>query len=123
MLSSLLVYGSLGLLALRLAVAAIFFVHGSRKLNGSMGGFMTFIGVCETLGAVAILLGFLTQWAALGLAIIMLGATYKKIFEWHVPFADMKTTGWELDLIILAACVALITMGAGVYSIDARWMM
>lgn len=79
---------------------------------------MGFIGICETLGGLAILFGFLTQLAALGLGIIMVGATYKKINEWKVPFTSQKTTGWELDLIILGGCMTLLMLGAGAYSVD-----
>lgn len=110
-------YGSVGVLALRLAIAAIFLVHGTKKL-GNLTSFMGFIGICETLGGLAMLFGFLTQLAALGLGIIMIGAMYKKINEWHVPFTAMDKMGWEFDLILLGACIALLTLGAGVYSVD-----
>lgn len=114
-------YGDAGILILRLAIAAIFFAHGPKKLSGNMGGFMTFIGVAETLGAAAMLAGFLTQWAALGLAIIMLGAIYKKAFVWNVPFASAEKAAWEFDTMILAACIALMTLGSGAYGVDAMW--
>jgi len=115
-------YGDLAVLLLRLSLAAIFLVHGPKKLNGAMGNFMTFIGVAETAGGLAMLFGFLTQLAAIGLGIIMIGAMYKKINEWHVPFTSMEKTGWELDLIILASCIVLLTLGAGAYSVDVMWM-
>jgi uncharacterized membrane protein YphA (DoxX/SURF4 family) len=99
----------LGVLALRLAIAGIFLVHGPPKLSGTMGTFMTFIGTAETLGGIAILLGVLVPWAALGLGIIMIGAIYKKAIQWNVPFTAMDKTGWEFDVLILAACIALIT--------------
>lgn len=114
-------YGDLGVLALRVSLAAIFLVHGPKKLNGAMGNFMLFIGAAETAGGLAMLLGFLTQLAAIGLGIIMIGAMYKKMFEWHVPFTAMGKSGWEFDLIILAACAVLLTLGAGAYSVDAVW--
>ncbi len=110
-----------GILVLRLAIAAIFLVHGVKKLDGKMGGFMTFIGVAETLGGVALLAGVLTQLAALGLAIIMIGATYKKIVEWKVPFTAMDKMGWEFDLSLFGACVALMTLGSGAYGLDVIW--
>ena len=116
-------YGDLGVLLLRLALGVIFLVHGIKKLPGTMGGFMTFIGVAETAGGAALALGFLTQLAALGIAIIMLGAMYKKINEWKIPFTTQSQTGWEFDLLILAGCIALMTIGAGYYSVDAMWGM
>ena len=115
-------YGDFSLLVLRLAIAAIFFAHGPKKLNGSMGSFMTVIGWIETVGGISVLLGLLTQLGALGLGIIMLGATWKKINEWHVPFTAMDKMGWEFDLIIFAACFVLFVMGAGYYSVDALWL-
>jgi putative oxidoreductase len=114
-------YYDIGLLALRLAVAVIFLVHGPKKLSGTQGAFMTFIGAAETAGGAAMVAGFLTQYAALGLGIIMGGAIYKKIKEWHVPFTSMEKMGWEFDLMILAGCIALLTLGAGMYSVDAMW--
>ena len=110
-----------GLLALRLAVAAVFFVHGTSKLKswGKLPGFMRFIGTAETFGALSMLLGLWTQLSGLGLAIIMLGAIYSKKFKWNVPYNSDKTTGWEFDSVLLAAALALVTLGAGTISVDA----
>lgn len=119
MILSLFSYGDTGIFVLRLAIAVIFFVHGTAKLDGKMGNFMRFIGITETIGSIALLVGFLTQLAAIGLAIIMLGALYKKIFEWHVPFTAMDKMGWEFDVMILAGCIALMTLGSGAYGVDA----
>ncbi len=110
-----------GLLALRLALASVFFVHGSSKLKNwkKMPGFFKFLGVCETLGALSMLSGFLTQLSAIGLAVIMLGATYKKKFQWKAPFTTDKGTGWELDLTLLLTALALLALGGGAFSVDA----
>lgn len=121
MLSFLYNYPEAGVIALRIAIGAIFIAHGTKKLPGKMGGFMTFIGVCETLGGIAVLLGFMTQWAALGLALIMVGAIYKKIFEWKMPFSSSEKLGWEVDLLIIAGCITLITFGGGPFSADTYW--
>jgi putative oxidoreductase len=83
-----------------------------------MGSFMTFIGIAELAGGLAMLLGILTQLAALGLGIIMLGAIYKKVNEWKVPFSTMSGMGWEFDLMILGSCIALIVFGGGAYALD-----
>jgi len=114
-------YENYGLLALRLAVGAIFFVHGTSKLKNwaSIPGFFKFLGTCETLGSLATITGFLTQYASMGFSIIMLGAIYKKTREWKMPFTSDKATGWELDLLILASAIVLILFGAGLFSIDA----
>jgi putative oxidoreductase len=110
-----------GLLVLRLVLGAVFLYHGSHKLSNwkNTPGFFRFLGVAETLGSLAIIAGFLTQLAGIGLAIIMAGAIYKKTREWHVPFSAEQTTGWEFDLILFASAIALVALGAGMISIDA----
>lgn len=117
-LYSLLAYGGIGLLALRIAIGAIFLYHCRSKFKSGVS-FMGFVGTAELLGGAAVLVGFLTQLAALGLAIIMIGAIWKKNSEWHIPFSTQSNTGWEFDLMILAGCIALITSGAGQYAVDA----
>ncbi len=114
-------YGNWGVLALRLVIAIVFIVHGSKKL-GDLKSFMGFIGICETLGGLALLFGFLTQLASLGLGIIMVGAIYKKTQEWHVPFTAMNKMGWEFDLALLGGLLALLTLGAGTISVDAMML-
>ncbi len=114
-------YPDIGVIALRIALCAIFLAHGPKKLNGSMGTFMLAIGVIETAGAAAVLMGIVTRWAAVALGIVMIGAIYKKVVEWHVPFAAMDKNGWEFDLMILAGCIALAVFGAGTFSLDAVW--
>lgn len=128
-LLSLHAYADWGLLALRLAMFFIFWVHGSRKWSmwnakpspqtpAPMLSLMRLLSVCEPLGAIAILVGFLTQPAALGLGLVMIGAIYMKAKQWKVPFMSKDQTGWEFDLMILAACIALLLMGGGAFSID-----
>lgn len=122
MLAPLYADADLSLLFLRLVIGFIFLKHGISKLDGKMGGFMTFIGAAETLGAVALIAGFLTPLASLGISIIMLGAIWKKVVEWKIPFTTMKATGWEFDLMILAGCLVLLCFGAGNYALDASLM-
>lgn len=122
MLTPLLSYPNEGILIVRLVMGYIFIIHGLPKTSGKMGSFMAFIGAAETAGALALITGFLTQWASLGIGIIMLGAIYMKIVKWHVPFTAMDKSGWEFDLMILAGCTALLTFGAGTYSADAFFM-
>lgn len=116
--SSITSYSDIGILILRLAIGIIFLYHCKSKLNGSMGGFLQVIGFAELAGGLAMVLGFLTQLAAIGLGIIMLGAIYKKINEWHVPFWARDNTGWEFDFMILGSCLALLFLGSGSYALD-----
>jgi putative oxidoreductase len=117
------------LLALRLGIAAPFLVHGIEKKSywakraGGQGNtrnmirLFRFLSLVEPLGGLAVLIGFLTPIAAIGLAIIMLGAIRTKIVLWDKKFGD--DAGWEIDWLILLPLIALILLGAGRYSVDA----
>jgi len=122
-------FTDLGLLALRIAVGAIFLVHGfqkwamwkmqpSEQMPANMLAMMKFLSVVEPLGGFAVLTGFLTQLAALGLGIIMIGAIAMKKSMMKVSFTAMDKTGWEFDFMILAATIALFIFGAGSISLD-----
>lgn len=130
MLSSLRRHGDWGLLALRIALAAAFIFHGYGKFGywtaaageGMPSGMLMlfkFLAVAETIGGAAVLVGFLTQWASLGLAIIMIGAIYFKNTTMQTGFMGSGTTGWEFDLALLAMALCLLTNGAGRLSVDA----
>lgn len=123
-------YQEAALLLLRLIAAAIFLYAGYAKLmfwNSPMEGMpagmvllMKFLAVVELLGGAALLAGFLTRWAAAGLAIIMVGAAFFVRFTMHSGFfTAQEGTGIDYIVLILAACVALLAFGAGRYSVDA----
>jgi uncharacterized membrane protein YphA (DoxX/SURF4 family) len=111
-------YSDISFLALRLVVAGIFMYHALPKLKGStmmaqamgMPAAMIFmLGGIELLSS----LGLIIQLAAFLLAMVMVGAIYFKIRKWHVPFGAMDKTGWEFDLILLAANIIIIVNGGG----------
>ncbi|MBI2042711.1 MAG: DoxX family protein [Candidatus Nealsonbacteria bacterium] len=113
-------FSDLGLFLLRLAVGIIFLVHGTSKFGSwgpspekpGMKGIMRTLSVVEPLSAIAIILGFYTQAAALILAAVMTGAIYFKIFVWKKKFTEPG--GWELDFIILASNIAIFLTGGGI---------
>lgn len=116
-----------GLPALRIGVGVIFLVHGYQKnkywkqqpsveMPAKMLNLMKFLSIAEVLGGLAILFGFLTQLAAMGLGIIMVGAARMKMTKWGKKFTG--DGGWELDFMILSACMALYFFGAGAYGLD-----
>lgn len=109
------------LLLLRLVVAAIFLIHGYAKWSNFDGTLtvMNILAIVEPLVGVAMLVGLLTRWASLGLAIIMLGAMQMKIGNVGIAGFAGKG-GWEFDAIIFATCVMIMTIGAGQYSLDAK---
>ncbi|MBI4123122.1 MAG: DoxX family protein [Parcubacteria group bacterium] len=122
MFEQLIQYNDIGLLILRFAVAIIFIYHALPKLKNAKGmaqmvgmpaGMVLMLGMMEMIGSLALVFGFYVQLVALVLAIIMIGAIGMKTMKWHVPFAAMDKTGWEFDLILLAANIILLVIGGG----------
>ena len=116
------VYGDWALLAMRLMVAAIFFVSGlshARKPEergkgiGMPPGFTLFLGVAEMAGALGVASGVLIQPAAVGLILVMLGAIQKKAFVWKTGFWGEKSGGWHYDLMLIAMNLVFLTIGGG----------
>jgi putative oxidoreductase len=103
-------FTDVGLLLLRLMVAAVFARSGwshvtkSDERSKSIGmskGFTIFLGTAEIAGSLGVAFGVLTQLAAIGLILLMLGAIQKKIFVWHTGFWGEKTYGWHYDLMLV----------------------
>lgn len=132
MIYRLLVYGDFAPLVLRLVLGAAFVVHGYPKLfnsearTGTAAWFesigikpgkfwIIIVGVTEFFGGLALALGLYTQVVAILIAIDMLVATWKA--KWGKVGYTVQG-GWELDLAYLAMALALILLGAGVWSID-----
>ncbi|MEM3064249.1 MAG: DoxX family protein [Candidatus Nitrosotenuis sp.] len=110
-------------LGVRLAVGVIFLVHGMGKFNPGFAGFLSNqglpaemqipIALAETVPGILLIIGVLNRISSSLLSIIMLGAIF------HVKDAASLTgeRGYELDLILLAANLAIITMGPGRISV------
>ena len=119
-------FADFGLLALRLMVALVFITSGwshvtkSDERSKSLGmskGFTIFLGLGEIAGALGITFGVLTQLAALGLILIMLGAIQKKIFVWHIGFWGDKTYGWHYELMLVVMNLVIVFTNGG------RWTL
>ena len=119
-------FAHLSLFLLRLMVAAVFGTSGFGHLKSpreraqSLGmsvGFTVFLGAAELAGAIALAAGFMAQWAAVGLILIMLGAISMKAFKWHTGFWGEKSMGWHYDLLMVAMNLVIVTMGPGKYSL------
>jgi uncharacterized membrane protein YphA (DoxX/SURF4 family) len=69
----------------------------------------------ELAGGVAMLLGFMTRLAALGLIVIQAGAVYTV-----TAFRGFSVTegGYEYNLALLAMCAAVFLTGGGIISLD-----
>ncbi len=118
----------LGLLVLRLGIAAIFLSTGYDKLFGSPGkwlvwfpqqGFPSYFvylaGSLELFGGVLLVLGLLTRIIGLLLAIQMAIAVWKVSLP-HSAIYNVE--GYGLPLMLGVACFALFTVGAGILSVD-----
>ena len=119
-------YADVGILLLRLMVALILATSGWSHLKDPEGrgksigmskGFTVFLGAAELLGALGVAFGVVTQVAALGLILIMLGAIQKKISVWHTGFWGKNSTGWHYDLMLIVMNIAIILTNGGKYSL------
>jgi len=119
-------FADFGFLALRLMVAVVFISSGwshvtkSDERSKSIGmskGFTIFLGAAEVAGGLGVAFGVLTQLAALGLILIMLGAIQKKIFVWHTGFWGEKTYGWHYDLMFVVMNLVILFTDGG------RWVL
>jgi putative oxidoreductase len=118
------------LLILRIITAVIFYVAAYYKFpfwNNAPEGISPFLlfttrllSIVEPLGATAVLLGFLTRWAACGLIIILIGAILIMQFVYGIGFVTPTSAGWNMPLVVLGGCLILVAFGAGKWSIDNR---
>jgi putative oxidoreductase len=115
-------FTDLGLLLLRLMVALIFLASGwshvtrpeeRSKSIGMSKGFTLFLGVAEISGGLGVAFGVLTQLAATGLILVMLGAISKKIFVWHIGFWGKNTYGWHYDLMLVVMNLVILFTDGG----------
>jgi putative oxidoreductase len=130
--------GVVGLI-LRITLAVVMFPHGAQKVPGWFGGqgfsatmkFFTGSGIpavfallaiaAEFLGPLGLVVGLLTRVAAFGIACVMLVA----VLAVHWPngffmnwYGNQKGEGFEYHLLVLGIAIALITVGAGAWSLD-----
>jgi putative oxidoreductase len=110
------------LLLLRVMVALVFGASGWSHLKDPKGraksigmspGFTAFLGAAELAGALGVAFGVLTQLAAAGLILAMLGAIQKKIFVWHTGFWGEKNSGWHYDVMLVLMNLIIITTNGG----------
>lgn len=115
-------FNDLALLLLRLLIALIFATSGWSHLKDPKGraesigmspGFTAFLGGAELAGALGVAFGVLTQLAAIGLILVMLGAIQKKTFVWHTGFWGEKASGWHYDLMLVLINLVIVTSNGG----------
>jgi putative oxidoreductase len=115
---------------IRAIVGVVFLMHGGQKLfvwgGHNVAGFLGQLGVpipsvsavlltfVEFLGGAALLLGLVTRWAALLLAIDMLVA----LILVHIKNGFFLPDGVEYPLTLLVANIALALSGSGALAVD-----
>jgi putative oxidoreductase len=117
-------FTDLGILLLRVMVALTFITSGYSHLKDPEEraksielpkGVTIFLGAAEVAGGLGVAFGVLTQLAAIGLILIMLGAIWKKIFSWHVGFWGGKSYGWHYELLFVAMNLVILFTDGGRY--------
>ncbi|HJR17097.1 MAG TPA: DoxX family protein [Gemmatimonadales bacterium] len=120
-------FSDLALLLMRLLVGLVFITSGwshamdpvtRGKSIGMSPGFTRFLGFAELAGGLGVAFGVLTQWAAIGLILVMLGAIQKKIFVWRTGFWGKHSDGWHYDLLFVVMCLVIATTGGGRYVVE-----
>jgi len=117
------------LLLLRIGLGSVFIVHGTHKrglwkvqpspqMPAGMLRTLRFLSIAEPAGALGVLLGFLTRFAAIGLALVMLGAIRLLITKVHRKFTGENVAGWEFEYMLLLVAIALALLGGGKYALD-----
>ena len=117
-------FTDLALLLMRLMVGLVFVTSGYSHLKDSAARakdigmskvFTIFLGAAEVAGGLGVAFGVLTQLAAFGLILIMIGAIQKKIFVWHTGFWGENASGWHYDLILIVMNLVIAFTNGGGY--------
>ncbi|MDQ0253430.1 putative membrane protein YphA (DoxX/SURF4 family) [Evansella vedderi] len=120
----------LGITIVRVIVGLIFFAHGMDKVVRGLGNTMDYfaslgipgflaiaVAFIELVGGLALILGLGTRLVATMLIPVMLGAIYFV----HWPEGLMRSAagaGYELNLILLGACLHLALSGSNYFAVD-----
>lgn len=121
-------FADIAFLLLRLMVGFVFFTSGwnhiadpearSKSIEMSKR-FTLFLGILECAGALGVMAGVLTQLAAIGLILIMLGAIQRKVFKWRTGFwGKHGTDGWSYEITIIVMNLVIATSGGGQFVLE-----
>jgi putative oxidoreductase len=120
-------FSDIALLLMRIIVGLVFITSGWNHVKnpvargqsiGLSPGLTRIIGIAELAGGLGVALGVLTQIAALGLILIMLGAIQRKIFVWKTGFWGKHSDGWHYDLLFVVMCLVIASTGGGRYVLE-----
>jgi putative oxidoreductase len=119
-------------LILRVFVGIMMLAHGLQKVGvvgdggpGQVVGFMGGMGIpaviawlviiAESVGALSLILGFLTRFCAASLIVVLSGA----IVLVHLKNGFYNPGGFELHFLAIGMLITLVINGGGMYSVDA----
>ena len=107
------------------SIGAIFIVHSLKKFDPSWQEWLISIGIppemqlpialAEFIGGILLVAGIFTRITSAVFSIILLGAIFH--IRWENGFFVSKG-GWEWDLVMLAAVLAIMVAGPGRISIS-----
>ena len=107
------------------SIGIIFIVHSLKKFDPSWQEWLIGIGLppelqlpialAELIGGILLVIGVLTRITGAVFAVILMGAIFH--IRWENGFFVSKG-GWEWDLVMLAAVLAIIVAGPGRVSIS-----
>lgn len=115
-------YTNFALLCMRLMVGLVFVSSGASHIKDPVGrgksigmspSITLSLGIAEIAGGLGVAFGVLTQLAAIGLILIMLGAIGKKMFAWHTGFWGEKSSGWHYDVLFVVMLLVILTSNGG----------
>jgi putative oxidoreductase len=127
------VFAPYGLAILRVVLGIAFAVHGWGKFSGGVDGVAGFFGtlgipapmliawivtIVELVGGILLIVGFLTQLAAILLFINMIGAIVYAYISQGAPFIDRGAVSFEKEAVFAAAALCLALAGPGVWAVD-----
>ena len=106
------------------SIGVIFIIHSLKKFDPSWQEWLMSIGMppemqlpialAEFIGGILLIIGVLTRVTGSVFAVILLGAIFH--IRWENGFF-VSQGGWEWDLVMLAAVLAIIVAGPGRISI------
>lgn len=126
-------FGGISPLIIRVVVGVIMAAHGYQKLMGgpaNFGGMLGQMGVpaptfvayvvtiVELVGGILLIVGLLSRWAGLLLAIDLAVAVLMVKVNVGLIAAPQTGAGAELDLALIAGFVTVVLLGPGKLSLD-----
>ncbi|HEU0266740.1 MAG TPA: DoxX family membrane protein [Candidatus Saccharimonadaceae bacterium] len=117
------VISSVVLALVRLLLVITFFSESSYKFKDLKGfakndgipvAIAGIVATAEACAVMSMLTGVLSQWAAVGVMLLMIGTTSMHLFRWHSPYWANKR-GWEYDVLMFTFAAVIFVFGPGTF--------